>query len=171
MTNATSPQLRIIKINDCPSLSKSSTLSYHIACDENQAIHFQIIANSNNGFFNDDWIALTDIQSTFENWPVDATITSFTLQSLYDHKSANSPAFLLAALKEEGIVATLKGKRRNHEYLEPTGFTEEMNKLMQSGVSLKPRVVAKSDPEKSVTGNASSTKKPTPRSKPPLKSA
>lgn len=161
---------RIIKINGCPSLSKSSTLTYHIGCDDKGSLHFQIVANSNNGFFNDDWITLSDIQSTFENWPVDATITSFTLQSLYHHKSANSPAFLLAALREEGIVATLKGKRRNHEYLEPTGFIEEMRKLIESGVSLKPKVVANTKPNKSVKGNATLTKNPASRSKPQPKS-
>lgn len=63
-------QKRIIKINECPSLSGNSTLTYHIGCDENNAIFFRVVANSGNGFFNKDWIALSDIQTAFENWTV-----------------------------------------------------------------------------------------------------
>jgi len=132
-------QKRIIKINQCPSLSNNSTLTYHIGCDEgddNKAIFFRVFANSGNGFFNKDWIALSDIQTAFENWPVDSTITSFTLWSLLKGKSSNTSAFLLAALKEEGIVAALKGKRRNHEFIEPTEFLAEMDKLIKSDVNL-----------------------------------
>jgi hypothetical protein len=176
MTNSTTPtkpetssvKKRIIKTGTCPSLSRLSTLTYHIGCDDKEAIYFQLVSNSNNGFFNDDWIALTDIQSTFENWPVDISITSFTLQSLFEKRSANSPAFLLAALKEEGIVATLKGKRRNHEHLEPSEFIDDMNKLIKSGVSLYSEVDTNSKPKK---GNTSTAKKTAPRSKPQLKSA
>lgn len=67
MTNSRPPQIRIIKINDCPSLSKTTTLTYHIGCDDKEAIYFQMVSNSNNGFFNDDWVALADIQSAFDN--------------------------------------------------------------------------------------------------------
>jgi hypothetical protein len=67
---------RIIKIHQCPTLSNNSTLTYHIGCDEgddrsdsNQAIYLRINANTGGGFFNDEWIALADIQK-FIDWSV-----------------------------------------------------------------------------------------------------
>ncbi|HHA18926.1 MAG TPA: hypothetical protein ENK70_04395 [Methylophaga sp.] len=102
---------RIIKINECQTLSSNSTLTYHIGCDDkDNSIHFRIVSNTGGGFFNDEWIALSDIQQAFAKWPVDDPITSFALNGLFKGKSANSPAFLMAALKEENIVATLKGR-------------------------------------------------------------
>ena len=74
MTNTTEPnvsitatQKRIIKINQCPTLSNNSTLTYHIGCDgkdncEDDSIYFRIIANTKAGLFNDEWISLSDIQ-------------------------------------------------------------------------------------------------------------
>ena len=53
MTNTTEPTKRIIKIEQCPTLSGKETLTYHIGCDDKEAIYFQMVSNSNNGFFND----------------------------------------------------------------------------------------------------------------------
>ena len=165
MTNTKEPTKRIIKIHQCPTLSNNSTLTYHIGCDEKEAIYFQIKTNTGGGFFNNEWIALADIQQAFDKWPVDNPITSFAINDLFTGKSANSPAFLMAILKEEGIVATLKGKHRSHEYIEPVEFMVEMDKLIQSGVSLE---AEKDKPKKS---NASTTKRSTCSSKSQLKSA
>lgn len=165
-------QKRIIKINQCPTLSNNSTLTYHIGCDDrsdsNQTIHFRIVSNTGGGFFNDEWIALSDIQLVFDAWPVDSPLTSFALNNLFTGKSANSPAFMMAILKEEKLVATLKGKSRAHEYQGDTEFLEGMNKLIIGGVDLKATVDTDNKP---VRPNASATKQPTRSSKPQRKSA
>lgn len=126
---------RIIKINECPTLSGKETLIYHIGCDDNKAIYFRIVANSGNGFFNKDRLALSDIHACFNSWPIDSTITSFFFWSLLKSKSSNISASILAALKHEGIVATLKGKRRNHEYIKPLEFVETMNEIRSQACS------------------------------------
>jgi hypothetical protein len=162
---------RILKINQCSTLSNNSTLTYHIGCDDkdDNAIHFRIFSNTGGGFFNDEWIALDDIQTAFEAWPVDNPLTSFALNDIFTGKSANSPAFLMAILKEEKLVVTLKGKHRSHEYQGSDEFVEDMNKLISDGVDLKVDIDKK--PSKAVKSNASGTKKPNSRSKPQRKSA
>jgi len=153
-------QKRIIKIEQCPTLTGKETLTYHIGCDEgDNTIYFRVVANSGNGFLNKDWLALTDIQQCFEDWPVDSTITSFTLWSLLKGKSSNTSAFILAALKHEGIVSTLKGKRRNHEYIEPVEFLEAMNKLIANGVNLNAKVDTNNKPSPVTKSTAKSRKK------------
>jgi hypothetical protein len=57
-----STKKRIIKTGECPTLSSKETLTYHIGCDEDKSIYFRVVANSGNGFFNKDWLALSDIQ-------------------------------------------------------------------------------------------------------------
>jgi hypothetical protein len=169
MTKTITTQKRIIKIHQCPTLSNNSTLTYHIGCDDkDNSIYFRIKANTGGGFFNDEWVAMADIQTAFENWPVDNPLTSFALNDLFTGKSANSPAFLMAILKEEGIVMTLKGKHRNHEYQGDTEFNDAMNKLITDGVNLKVEVVTD---KKAVKANESATKKSTRSSKPHRKSA
>ena len=170
MNNTTEPnetiKHRIIKIHQCPTLSNNSTLTYHIGCDDdersdsNQPIYFRINANTGGGFFNDEWIALTDIQDAFEKWPVDNPLTSFALNGLFKGRSANSPAFLMAILKSEKIVATIKGKNRSHEYQGSDEFTSDMNKLITDGINLKVEVDTDKKPSKTVNGNASDTKRP-----------
>ncbi|PHS23655.1 MAG: hypothetical protein COA83_09530 [Methylophaga sp.] len=173
MTNTTGPSKRIIKINQCPTLSNNSTLTYHIGCDDgsdsNQTIHFRIFSNTGGGFFNDEWIALADIQQAFDKWPVDSPLTSFALNDLFTGKSANSPAFIMAILKEESIVVTLKGKHRSHEYQGSEEFVVEMNKLIADGIDLKVDTDKKSS--KVVKDNASANKKSPRSTKPQLKSA
>jgi len=159
MTNTQEPTKSIIKIEQCPTLSGKETLTYHIGCDESKSIYFRVVANSGNGFFNKDWLALSDIQRAFEDWPVDSTITSFTLWSLLKGKSSNTSAFILAALKHEGIVATLKGKRRNHEYVEPVDFINAMNKLITDGVSLNAKVDTNNKPSPVTKSTAKPRKK------------
>jgi len=175
ITDSPTASKRIIKINQCPTLSNNSTLTYHIGCDEgddrsdsNQTIYFRINANTGGGFFNDEWIALTDIQTAFESWPVDNPLTSFALNDIFTGKSANSPAFLMAILKEEGIVMTLKNKSRSHEYQGGDEFVAEMNTLIADGVDLKVEVTTDVKPKKS---NVYVTKKPTRSSKAHRKSA
>ena len=35
-------QKRIIKINQCPTVSNNSTLTYHVGCDDDEASYFSI---------------------------------------------------------------------------------------------------------------------------------
>jgi len=173
MTNTQEPTKRIIKINQCPTLSNNSTLTYHVGCNdkdtgEADSIHFRIFSNTGGGFFNDEWIALADIQTAFDKWPVDNPLTSFALNGLFTGKSANSPAFMMAILKEEKIVMTLKKKSRSHEYQGSDDFLKGMNKLIAEGVDLKVEVDTDVRPKKS---NTTGNKKSNSRSKPQLKSA
>jgi len=171
MTNTTEPSKRIIKISECPTLSNNSTLTYYIGCDDDKSIYFRIKANTGGGFFNDEWIALSGIQQAFDAWPVDSPLTSFALNGLFTGKSANSPAFLMAILKEEKLVATIKGKHRSHEYQGSDEFVSDMNKLMADAIDLKVEVDTDKKPSKSVNGNASAAKRSTRSSKPQRKSA
>lgn len=135
--NKVTPQVsRIIKIGTCPTCSGKATLTYHFGCNEDKQVYIRIVANSGGGLFSDEWIKLADIQAALDGaaFPV----TSFPLIKLFIGKSVNTPGFLLAVLKQEGLVKLLEGKIRGYEKLDPAPFMLELDKLVSSDVNLKP---------------------------------
>lgn len=136
----TTPQVsRIIKIATCPTCSGKATLTYHFGCSEDKQVYIRIVANSGGGFFSDEWIKLADIQVELDSAPF--PVTSFPLIKLFIGKSVNTPGFLLAVLKHEGLVKLLEGKIRGYEKLDPALFMLELDKLVSSDVNLKPESV------------------------------
>ena len=149
------PAVRVLKTANCKSTSGKSTLSYQVGCTHNNAIHIRIIKSTGKGTFNDEWIAIKDIQKALADGPKGQPLTSFLLQPLFQGRSSNSPGFMMAALTNERLLRVLKGKKRGHEFLDPEGFNASMDKLVASK--------AKSE------GTAGSTVKKAPRKKAAIK--
>lgn len=135
------PELRILKISNCASLSGRSTLTYHIGCDEKETdpsgIYFRIYENSGKGLFSNDWVSMRQIRETFGMGSSEAIITSTLMNSIFGGKSVNTAGFLIAVLKEEGVISVAEDKRRRYGECDPAKFNEGMAALIQSSVSLK----------------------------------
>jgi hypothetical protein len=109
------PSLRVLKVGRCPTVSGKSTLTYHVGCTAESAIQIRLYANSGNGFLNQDWIPWTAIQERLKPQSGESTFTSQVLHALFRGKSLNSPGFLMAVLKAEGVVKPSAVKRRCYE--------------------------------------------------------
>jgi len=131
--STTEPPLRILKIARCPTVSGKSTLTYHLGCTPESAIQIRLHGNTGNGFLNQDWIAWTAIQEKLE---LPSPFTSQVLHALFSGKSLNSPGFLMAVLKAEGVVKASTVKGRCYELTKDAGFLAEIERLMASGVDL-----------------------------------
>ena len=101
------PPIRIVKIASCPSLSGKSTLKYNVGCTPDSKIYFRVFENSGGGFFSQEWISLGAIQKALDKASSDKELTSFLLYPLFSGRSQNSPGFLLAAVKAEGLVQSI----------------------------------------------------------------
>jgi len=140
INNNNTPQVsRIIKIATCPTCSGKATLTYHFGCTTDNQVHICIAANSGGGFFSEEWVPLKGIQEALDKAP--HPVSAFPLIKLFIGKSVNTPGFLLAVLKHEGLVKLLEGKIRGYEKLDPTTFMLELDKLVSSDVNLKPESV------------------------------
>ncbi len=132
-----SPAMRILKSGTCPSLSESSTLSYYVGCDEKSEIFFRIFLNSGSGFHSSkEWAALTAIGNMLAS---SSNITSFTLHPIYRGRSLNNGGFLLAALKNEGLVLASVSedkKSRSYHLGNPEKFLAEVKMLIESSVNI-----------------------------------
>lgn len=127
--------VRVLKIGRCPSLSEKSELGYEVGVDAATSILFRVVSNSGNGRFNSIWVSLTDIGELL-NRLGSIPITSRVLYPLFQGKSSNSPAFVLAALKAEGLF--ISGEDKDSGYLlgDTEGFMQAMTALIENGVDM-----------------------------------
>ncbi len=134
------PQLlRIIKIATCPNCTGKFTLTYHFGCNADNQVYVRIMVNSGGGIFSNEWVKLSDIQAALHDAPF--PLTSLPLIKLFSGKSVNTPGFLLAILKHEGLIKLLDGKIRGYEKLDPKPIMLELDKLVRSNINLKPEHV------------------------------
>lgn len=162
---ASLPQnIRILKIGTCPSLSQSSTLTYHIGCTNNGDILFRVHANSSSGYFSREYVPLVAIQEIFTKEAADGTIpgngriTSYLLHSLFKGRSSNTPGFMLAALLAEGLVQPSSINDRCYECTDGKEFFSGIQVLIESDVALdadsKPKKLSKKKPPLEVAPSA-----------------
>ena len=128
--------IRTLKTGNCPSRSGKSKLTYLIGADPDSEIHFRIHGNTGNGFFNNDWIPLKTILELLGK--SGGAFTSFTLHPLLKGKSNNTPAFLIAALLEEGIIHRSVSEKRCYELSDVSVFMAKIKPLMESKTESKP---------------------------------
>ncbi|PTQ79772.1 hypothetical protein [Nitrosomonas ureae] len=148
----TESDIRILKVATCPSLSGKSTLTYQIGCIAESDIQFRIVANTGGGFFSKEWIALNATLDAFNKRQADKPIVSLLLYPLFQGKSLNTPAFLLAALKQEGLVIPLDENPKHYTQLPSDAFMAEVEKLMQTAID------PKADGSKKTTSKKSASK-------------
>ncbi|WP_050799659.1 hypothetical protein [Thiocapsa marina] len=126
--------MRILKVGTCPSLSGASTLAYHLGCDSEKALHIRIWGNTGGGLFGREWVPWSAVQPVLDT---DAPVTAGTLKraGVCKGKSANTPGFLLAVLKAEGLVETLE--TGGHRKSDSGDFLSEMQKLIDAGTEIQ----------------------------------
>ena len=127
--------IHTIKTGNCPSRSGKSKLTYLIGADADSEIHFRIKGNTGNGFFNNDWIPLKTILELLGK--SGGAFTSFTLHPLLKGKSNNTPAFVIAALLEEGIIHLSVSEKRCYELSDVSVFMTKIKPLTESKTVIK----------------------------------
>ena len=143
--------MKIIKTGTCKSSSGQSTLTYNIA-KVGSDIQFQVEANTGTGYFSKEWISLKDIQEVITK---DKPFTSTVLYPLFQGKSINTPAFMLAVLLNEGLV---KRSKRCYESLDPSAFMDSVKSLVVE----KPAKKASTKPKADTTQATKTVPKSTP---------
>lgn len=128
--------IRILKIGTCPTLSGRSQLTYQVGGNTESEVCIRVTQNSGNGQFNADWVPLPVIEKLLAAHPTDKAITSRVLQPVYRGKSTNSPAFLLAGIKAEGLVVAGKEKDSGYMLGNIEGYKKEMAALVSNGTDL-----------------------------------
>lgn len=122
------PDMRILKIAACPSVSGKSTLTYHVGVNPEGELHLRLYANNAAGFFSQEWVSLKAIDEVLNR--AGSGFTSFALQPLFRGKSQNNAAFLLAVLQHTGLVSKATDKKRSYSKADCGPFIAEIQKLL-----------------------------------------
>ncbi len=129
------PVMRIVKVGTCTNVSGKHKLTYHIGCNTDAFIHFRIFENSGGGYFSPEWVSLDAIQKAIETGHTPTT--SLALYSLFNGKSVNTPAFLLAAMLNEGLMQIHPDNQRCYATTDTHPFITEIQQLISANVNIE----------------------------------
>lgn len=121
--------VRVLKTSTCSSLSGRSKLTYEIGCGPASDLHVRIAKNTGTGYFSRDWVAWEHLTAVLDK-NGSKPITCHTLGPLFKGQSVNTPGFLLAALRNEGLVQAMEDKARCYELQDATAFLAEVQGLL-----------------------------------------
>lgn len=112
--------IEVIFEGECPSLSGRSTLDFAIGRhSEDGTLHLAITGNSGGGMHCKDWAGASAIQDVVLG---EGELTSKSFHVLHAGKSINTGGFILAALKDLGLIRANEENTRLHEHVPTTTF-------------------------------------------------
>ena len=149
-TDPVASGIKVIATKTCPSLSGKSQITYKLGLSEDDTLHIRLHENSGGGFFNGGWYPAGAIVAALRDVEADESVTSRAIAPLFRGRSANTPAFLTAALRNEGALLPYKRTSRRHIIGDLDAF-------------LKQDSNAPSRPTRKVQAKATKTAKTTPR--------
>ncbi|MDO9518965.1 MAG: hypothetical protein Q7L19_01980 [Pseudohongiella sp.] len=114
--------IKVIKSAETTSLTGTGVLCYEIGKDDSGETYYRITANNAGGFFSKEWVSWTKIYAGINGHD---PITSILFRGLFRGKSVNTAGFLLAALKDQKLIACKAGKSRHYT------LTEAAHKLQR----------------------------------------
>ncbi len=119
---------------ECPSVSGRSILTYAIGRhNESGELHLRIVDNSGKGMWFNGWAAAKDIDSIV----VGATeLTAKSLHALHPGKSINTGGFVMAVLRDLGLIRANEENTRLHEHVPAT--TLEKVVMVRMGKTIEP---------------------------------
>ena len=159
-TDPVAAGIKVIASKSCPSLSGNCTIAYKLGRDADDALHIRLHENTGGGFFNGGWYPAKTIVDLLRAEGKVESVTSRVIAPLFRGRSANSPAFLTAVLRNEGVLLPYKRTSRRHIIGDLDAF------LKQSGdVPSKPKRKAQAKPTKTAKTTPRKTTKKTPAKK------
>ena len=140
MSNTSKTQLidniTVLKKEMTKSVTGKSYIHYEIGNDPEGVMHIRVTVNTGGGYFSNEWVSFTSIYKELDRHG-DNPVTSFLLSPLYAGKSVNTPAFLLAAMKNEGLIIPHPQKARCYAKTDPTEFIKGIQALVGKTVTKK----------------------------------
>lgn len=127
------PEIRVLLVDTCPSLSHRSTLTFQLGVRDDEAFVLRLVANSSKGMFSNDWVTWPEVQALLVE---DEMLTCSTLHPLFEGKSINTAGFLLAVLRHLEVVLPNADAGRGYVASDAEGFMERMKALAATPVSL-----------------------------------
>ena len=112
--------IEVIHTGECLSVSGRSTLEFQVGrSKEDGTLHLRISDNSGKGMWCKDWCSASAIQDVVLG---EGELTAKSFQVLYLGKSINTGGFVMAVLKDLGLIRANEENTRLHEHVPTTTF-------------------------------------------------
>lgn len=149
--------IKVVASKSCPSLSGKCTITYKLGRDAENTLHIRLHGNTGGGFFNNEWYPAQTIVEALQEAGNAEPVTSRVLAPLFRGRSANTPAFFTAALRNEGVLQQYKRTERRHLVGDLDAF---LNQTPSKPVQSKKSPRKKSPPKKKAPSRAKSKASP-----------
>jgi hypothetical protein len=134
-------RIEAIYQGECQSLSGRSVLAFAIGRhQEDGTLHLAITGNSGGGMWCRGWAPAIAIQDIVLG---ESGITAKTLRKLQEGRSINGSGFILAALRELGLVRANEENTRVHEHVPGTTFEKVVSAYMAQAKAVKPEAAGR----------------------------
>ncbi len=125
----------VIYTGTCESLSGRSDLTFVIGRHTGDGtLSLAIAANSGGGMFCKDWVSAGAIQDVVLG---ESELTAKSFHQLHAGRSINTGGFILAALKELGLIRAKEENTRLHEHVPGTTFEKVVSVAMAQAKAVK----------------------------------
>lgn len=121
-TAASLNRFTVLKTSSCKALSGNGEISYQLSLSDKKELHIRIKANTGGGYFSDEYVSLGEIERILFSQSDTERLASVALQPIFKGKSVNTPAFLMAALRNEGFVKPIGELKRYHQCIDAKSF-------------------------------------------------
>ncbi len=126
---------------DCLSISGRSTLTFAIGRHkETSELHLRIVENSGKGMWFDGWASAKDIDALVKG---SAELTAKSFHPLHPGKSINTGGFVMAVLKDVGLIRSNAENSRLHEHVPATTFEKVAMARMGKTIEAAPAKAVK----------------------------
>ena len=112
--------IEVIHLGECLSLSGRSTLTYEIGRHiSDETLHLRVADNSGGGMWCKDWASASAIHDVVLG---EVGLTSKNFLCLHEGRSINTGGFVLAALRDLGLISANEQNSRVHEHCPTSNF-------------------------------------------------
>lgn len=122
--------ISVLKKEMTKSVTGKSFIHYELGNDPEGVLHIRITVNTGGGYFSNEWIRFDAIYKELDQIGAQP-VTSYHLKQLYEGKSVNTPAFLLAAMKNEGLLIPHPERARCYAKTDPSDFIKAIQALAE----------------------------------------
>lgn len=127
--------IEVICTGTCESLSGRSDLKFAIGRHtEDGTLHLAITGNTGGGMWSRDWCSASDIQDIVLG---EGGLTAKSFHPLHAGRSINTGGFILAAIRELGLIRANEENTRVHEHLPGTTFEKVVSAYIAQAKAAK----------------------------------
>jgi hypothetical protein len=125
-------EIETICQGECPSITGRSVLTYALGRHpEDATLHLRIVANSGGGMFCKDWTPAMQIDAIVIG---EEALTAKAFHVLHEGRSINTGGFVLAVVRDLGLIRANADNSRLHEHV-PTTTMEQVSMVRMGQAS------------------------------------